>query len=128
MKGFKLYTVEEAKNKGVYENDVAIENNKITMIDGNELLAQTVRSVIGTNRGEWVLNKDEGIRFKNLLGKNISEDVIKNEVYQGLLQVDGSFFMTGFAMELDAETRRLKITFSAVNDDGEEVEGVNVWA
>ena len=128
MKGFKLYTVEEAKNKGVYENDVAIENNKITMIDGNELLAQTVRSVIGTNRGEWVLNKDEGIRFKNLLGKNISEDVIKNEVYQGLLQVDGSFFMTGFAMELDAETRHLKISFSATNDDGDEVEGVNVWA
>lgn len=101
---------------------------EIEMIDGNELLVQTVESVIGTNKGEWVLNKDEGIHFKNLLGKKIDEEVIKNEVFQGLLQVDNSFFMTDFSVELDAETRKLKIYFSAVNDNGEELKGVNVWA
>ena len=101
---------------------------EIEMIDGDELLVQTVESVIGTNKGEWVLNKDEGIHFKNLLGKKIDEEVIKNEVFQGLLQVDSSFFMTDFSVELDAETRKLKIYFSAVNDNGEELKGVNVWA
>ena len=42
--------------------------------------------------------------------------------------MDSSFFMTDFSVEIDAETRKLKIYFSAVNDNGEEVEGAHVWA
>ena len=122
-----LYVLPEPITESVPYEEPRIKC-EIEMIDGNELLVQTVESVIGTNKGEWVLNKDEGIHFKNLLGKKIDEEVIKNEVFQGLLQVDSSFFMTDFSVELDAETRKLKIHFSAVNDNGEEVEGVNVWA
>ena len=101
---------------------------KIRMVDGNELLAQTVRTVIGTNKGEWIFNKNEGISFKNLLGKNVDEEMLKNEVFQGLLQVDSSFAMTEFSAELDRNTRHIIIHFTAVNSGGEEVEGVNIWA
>lgn len=50
--------------------DVVIENNKIVMIDGQNLKAQTVRTLLGTNKGEWFGNEEEGISFKNILGKN----------------------------------------------------------
>ena len=122
-----LYVLPEPITESVPYEEPRIKC-EIEMIDGNELLVQTVESVIGTNKGEWVINKDEGIHFKNLLGKKIDEEVIKNEVFQGLLQVDSSFFMTDFSVEIDAETRKLKIYFSAVNDNGEEVEGAHVWA
>ena len=50
--------------------DVVIKNSQISMIDGAELTAQTVRTVLGTNNGEWFGNPDEGISFRNILGKN----------------------------------------------------------
>ena len=56
MKGFAL------DNNG----DVIIEKNKIKMIDGVDLINQTVKTVLGTNKTEWFLNVDEGIEFNNL--------------------------------------------------------------
>ena len=53
MKGFKL------DNNG----DVIIQNRKIEMTDGNDLIRQTVQTVLGTNKGEWDFNPDEGITF-----------------------------------------------------------------
>ena len=50
--------------------DVIINNNKISMIEGAELTAQTVKTLLGTNQGEWFGNLDEGISFQNILGKN----------------------------------------------------------
>lgn len=60
MKGFQLDS----------NGDIVISGGHIQMVDGDELLRQTVQSVLGTNKGEWVLNTDEGIDFKNILGKH----------------------------------------------------------
>lgn len=50
--------------------DVVVKGNDIAMLQGNELLAQKVRLVLGTNKGEWFANTDEGIDNKVLLGKH----------------------------------------------------------
>lgn len=50
--------------------DVVIKDGKIAMVEGAELKAQTVKTVLGTNNGEWFGNPDEGISFRNILGKN----------------------------------------------------------
>lgn len=39
------------------------------MVHGAEFTRQTVECVLGTNKGEWSLNVDEGINFSNILGK-----------------------------------------------------------
>lgn len=41
-------------------NDILIKDNQIQMINGSELTKQTIQTVIGTNKGEWCLNEDEG--------------------------------------------------------------------
>ena len=56
------------------------------------------------------------------------EDLIRNEILQGLLQVDSSFFITYFSMSFDPLTRHTKVSFKAQNADGEEVEGVKIYA
>ena len=42
-------------------NDILIKDNQIQMINGSELTKQTIQTVIGTNKGEWCLNEDEGM-------------------------------------------------------------------
>lgn len=108
-------------------NDILISNNQIQMINGEEFTRQTVQTVIGTNKGEWSLNEDEGINFKNILGKNTEEEVIKNEIEQGLSQVDGSFILTSFSSAYDSSTRKLNISFEAENNENQKIEIENTF-
>lgn len=105
MKGFAL------DNNG----DVIIKKNNIKMVDGEDLLKQTVKTVLGTNKTEWFLNVDEGIDFNNLLGKKKDENIIRNEITQGLQQVDSSFVLETFTCEFDNKNRKLTISFTAKN-------------
>ena len=59
MKGFKLNE----------NGDVVIENGVIQMAHGTELTKQTIKSVLGTQKGEWFLNWEEGINHNAILGK-----------------------------------------------------------
>ena len=109
-------------------NDILISNNQIQMINGSELTKQTAKTVIGTNKGEWCLNENEGINFKNILGKyETDEDVIKNEIEQGLSQVDSSFILTSFSSEFDSNARKLNIAFQAKNNENEIVDIENIF-
>lgn len=68
MKGFALS-----------DNDILIQNGEIQMIEGADLICQTVRTVLNTNKGEWFLNPDEGINFRNILGKKKSSTNLSAE-------------------------------------------------
>lgn len=112
MKGFAI------DEKG----DVVIKSNKIQMVDYTELIRQKVQTTLTTNKNEWFLNKNEGINFDNILDKKKSEEIIKNEIIEGLHQVDSSFVLEKFNCKLDREKRKLVITFKAKTGNGEEIE------
>lgn len=59
MKGFALNE----------QGDVLIKNGVIQMVHGTDLTTQTIKSVLGTQKGEWFLNRDEGINHNEILGK-----------------------------------------------------------
>ena len=50
--------------------DIVIDGGDVQLIEGHAVTCQTVRQVLSTNKGEWVLNKDEGINFDNIIGKH----------------------------------------------------------
>ena len=49
--------------------DVVIQNGVVQMVHGSEVTRQTIKTVLGTQKGEWFLNWDEGINHDNILGK-----------------------------------------------------------
>lgn len=102
--------------------DVEIANNKIVMTSDSELLRQKVQRLLNTNKGEWFGNPDEGIDFRNVLGKNVEEETVKSEILDGLLQIDDSFIITDFNMSVDNTTRKLNVSFTATNEEGEVLE------
>lgn len=59
MKGFALNE----------QGDLVIENGEIQMVHGTELKAQTIKTVLGTQKGEWFPNWEEGIDHNEILGK-----------------------------------------------------------
>lgn len=111
MKGFELNE----------EGDVVVKENRIPIVSEKELLRQKVQTVLGTNKGEWFLNVDEGINFDNLLGKKKDDEVIKNEILQGLRQVDEGFILLSFDCGFDREKRKLRIDFKARSSEDYEI-------
>ena len=118
MKGFML------NEKG----DVVIENGEIQFVNDTELIRQTVQRVLGTNKGEWFLDIEQGVTFSNILGKGVKEDIVQNEVLQGLRQVDETFHIEAFSCAFDPLKRLLTVKFTARSDSGEIIEEVQTWA
>ena len=110
-------------NKG----DVLIENNEISIVVGEKLTQQKVRTVLLTNLKEWFFDWEQGINRENLLGKSTNEELARYEVERGLLQVDSTFTITEFTYEVDGPARKAKITFKARTEKGEEVGGEYTW-
>ena len=49
--------------------DVIIENGDIKLVHGAELTAQKLKCVLGTQKGEWFVEWEEGINLDIILGK-----------------------------------------------------------
>lgn len=111
MKGFKLDS----------NGDIQITNGVIDMVYDEELTAQRVKTVLGTNKGEWFMDGDEGIDFGYMLGKGITEDMMRSQIASGIRQVDSSFTLDTFNLEVDEQNRKATIKFTAKNDSGTEI-------
>lgn len=88
--------------------DVTIKNNKIITIDSGELLAQQVQMILSTNQGEWWLNENEGIPFKEILIKNPDYNLIRDYIKYALIQIDSTLEMSDYSYELKDRTLYIK--------------------
>lgn len=112
MKGFAINDI----------GDVILTLEGIQITEEIPLLLQTCRQVIGTNHGEWFLNKNEGINFDNLLTKSPNKELIRDEIQSGLFQVDPTLRIQKMEYNLN-KNRAIGVRFIAKNDKGENIEG-----
>lgn len=106
-------------------NGDVVVGKDIELVDGNELLRQKVERVIGTNKGEWSYDPEEGIDFSVLLRKNPEEEAIRATIEEALSRIDDTFVVTEFSLTM--EGRVATIHFKAVNSDGAEVGGEHTY-
>lgn len=99
--------------------DLILAKNDLCFVRDKELTAQKCRLILSTNKGEWLLNRDEGINFKAILVKNPNRDEIIDTVRDGLRQIDDTFEIIEYTFEVIK--RHLILTFKARNDSGEEL-------
>ena len=115
MKDFKL----------TESGDIELFGKDISMVHGEELTNQKVKTVISTNLQEWFLNGEQGIDFSVLMGKNPQIEVIKQAIEDTLKQVDETFKLESFNHTIEGRT--LNIDFTATNEKGETVRINNSW-
>lgn len=100
--------------------DVIIESNDIPYVSGNELTRQKVKQILGTTKGEWFGNADEGINTRAIISKSPIEDEVMDNMLDGLRQVDETFQITEHTYYISG--RKLNLSFTAETDSGEEIE------
>jgi phage baseplate assembly protein W len=103
--------------------DLVVENGELSMVEGQEELVQCVKNVLGTNKAEWFLNPDMGIKFRSFLEKNLNEEEMREQIRQGLFQEPRIKTVDEITFEFDKPTRSMTVRFTATAVDGEKVEG-----
>ena len=66
--------------------DIAIENGKLILVKGQEELRQNIENRLSVNTGEWFLNLNLGLRYKDIRGKGISDIEIELAIRDCCLQ------------------------------------------
>lgn len=109
------------------DGDVVITNNQIELVEGVELIAQTLRQVIGTNLGEWFGDEEEGVDFYAILTKNPNYDLVQDTIDTAIQKVADSLEVELETSEFSYETkgRKLHITFT-ITLNGEESAEIEV--
>lgn len=101
------------------KGDITLFKNDFEMVNGDELTRQKAELLIGTNKGEWFLNKKQGINFRIIYTKNPNTEAIKEEILQALKMLDDTFNITLF--DCKTSGRKMYIYFYATNENGEAV-------
>ncbi len=117
MKGIKL---NEA-------GDWAIESGQLQMTSGITEFAQSVRRAAGTNKGEWFLNPDEGMRFGAFVGKDPSEEEMRDELAAAIYSESRVAAVEDITISRDRAARSQSINVAVRSNEGDQiVEVINV--
>lgn len=103
-RGDKMYDLKLSK-----DGDIEISNDSIKTISSSELLAQQVKMILSTNQGEWWLNKEEGIPFKEILVKNPDYNLIRDYIQYALRQIDATLEISDYSYELIDRVLHIKL-------------------
>ena len=116
MKGFKL----------TENGDISITNGQIEMVDGIDLETQTIRTVLGTNKRESPFNANEGVDFYQIIGKDITDDMTRTQIQNGIWQVNPDIVIEDY--ERKVTDRQSEIIFTARSSDGSVITGGNTYS
>lgn len=103
MKGFKLDE----------HGDISFTDSQLDMVCGDELEVQTMKTILRTNKGEWIFDREEGIDFKQILGRHITGDLVKTQLQSGINQVNSDYTVEDFNYTVDRQNRKSHISFTA---------------
>lgn len=108
-------------------NDILISGNDIELAHGIDVTIQAFETTLETQKGEWFLNNELGINFDNVLGKPIpSEEITKDELNQGIAQVNEDYNISGFSTAYDNTNRSRTITLELTNNQDETIPQITI--
>lgn len=68
------------------EGDFQLNEGSFSWIEGDLELAQSVRVLIQTRKGEWFLNEEHGMDRTSILGKNFNANETKSDIIEVVSQ------------------------------------------
>ncbi|RAS75251.1 DUF2634 domain-containing protein [Priestia endophytica] len=104
------------------DGDLVIENNNLIMVEDDEELAQSVKSILQTRKGEFFLDTEHGMSFDNILGKVADQAATRDDIIEAVSQEERIRSVTDVSFSDDAKTRIREVGMTLEKEDGTELE------
>lgn len=116
----------DAENPTV--GDLKLVNGQLVFATGVDAIMQHLRIRLGHFKGEWFLDRREGIPyFQSILRKNVDERVVRSIFRQALRTAPGVAEVLSLQLNINRATRRATLDFKVRLTDG-EVASADAWA
>lgn len=112
MKDFKLDS----------NGDVIFLNGDLLMTNEKEDIAQSIRIILQSREGEFVLEESMGLPYENIFEKNPNFDYIEQDITEAIEQDDRISSVDEVNFDFDSSNRLLKVTIKATSINNEEIE------
>lgn len=104
----------------IVDGDLVIdENGDIVMVEDDEELAQSIRMVLQTRKGEFFLDPDHGLVFDNLLGKEASQDEAHEDIVEAVSQEERIASVEEVIFNEDRKNRKRSVSLVLRKETGE---------
>ncbi|MDE3837943.1 hypothetical protein C0966_00780 [Bacillus methanolicus] len=104
------------------DGDLVVENGELVMIDGDEELAQSIRSILETRKGEFFLEPEHGLSYENLLGKNTNKEALRDDIIEAVSQEPRVESIPDIQIIDDRKARKRSVKLTIQKETGELVE------
>lgn len=110
------------------QGDLVLSQGQIAWIEGRQELAQSVQIRLGTRLGEYFFDPNMGLDSEGLLGKQVTEDTIREAILRCLAEEERIRSIDELEVVWDKTSRSATIQMVCTGLDGEEVrlEDVNI--
>lgn len=103
-------------------NDLIINsNNKLAMVEDEEEVEQSIKVLLGTNKGEWFLNLFHGLAYEYIFVKSPDFDRIRAEILLALDQEPRIVSVEAVEFDFEREHRKLNIRLVLLIESGEVI-------
>jgi len=109
----KINVVTDPNNSSVIENDLAVENFDLVLIDGIEQIRQRLKIRLQFFIGEWYLDTTLGVRFyQDVLVKNPQLTKLQSLFKATIMGTIGVTQLTAFDLSVDNKNRSMSLSFT----------------
>ncbi|KIL72515.1 DUF2634 domain-containing protein [Bacillus badius] len=110
----------------IENGDIVIKNGEWVFVEGDEELAQSVESVLQTQRGEFFLDEEGGLRHENLFGKHTDENVLRDDIIEAVSQEDRVNAVTDIQIIDDKKARKRSVLLSIEKENKQTIRNIQV--
>ena len=101
------------------DSDILIENDKLSIVDGDDALVQHLTIRLQFFLSEWFLDLRVGIGYlQEILIKNPNLIRVRTIFREAILTTTGIASLERFDLTVNSATRGLAVSFTAAKDDG----------
>lgn len=98
--------------------DLVIENGDLIFVEEDEELAQSVESVLQTDKGEFFLEEEHGLVRDNLVGKQANQDEARDDIIEAVSQESRVESIADIVFVDDKKTRKRSVRLTIQKVDG----------
>lgn len=104
------------------EHDLMINDFDLQLTNNQNVIKQRLKQALLTFKGNWFLDANLGVPYyEQILGHKNSLTTARSILINAINNVDGVKELKSFDIDLDANTRNVKVEFTVVDIFGNEL-------